>query len=93
MTAHPRHDSEIVALKRIEGQIRGIQKMIEEGQYCVDILTQLNAAAGAIRHVEDNVLKRHLEGCVTQALHGKSILEKQKKIEEVLELLKRFRKI
>ena len=58
------HLDEIVPLKRIEGQIRGIQKMIEEKRYCIDILTQLSSIVGAVRRVEENILNRHLRGCV-----------------------------
>lgn len=92
MSTFPGHQAEIVSLKRIEGQIRGIQKMIEENQYCVDILTQLHAIVGAIARVEDGILRRHLEGCVVNACRGKSEGEKQKKIDEVIQLLNKFRK-
>lgn len=85
------HEEQLVFLKRIEGQIRGIQKMIKEKRYCVDILTQLHSIVGAILRVEDKIFRRHLEGCVTQALRGKSELEKQKKINEIMGLLKKFR--
>ncbi len=86
------HEGQIVYLKKIEGQIRGIQRMIEEGRYCIDILTQLHSITGAILKVEDNILKKHLEGCVTSALKGKSELDRQKKLDEVINLLSKFRK-
>lgn len=86
------HRGQLVFLKRIEGQIRGIQKMIEEERYCIDILTQLQSVVGAILRVEGKVFQRHLEGCVTKALKGKSEVEKQKKINEVMKLVNRFRK-
>ena len=86
------HKEQLVSLKRIEGQIRGIQKMIEEKRYCIDILTQLHSIIGAILRVEDAVLRKHMQGCVTQALKGKSDSEREKKIDEVMDLLKRFRR-
>ncbi len=86
------HRGQLIFLKRIEGQIRGIQKMIEEERYCIDILTQLQSVVGAILRVEGKVFQRHLEGCVTKALKGKSEVEKQKKINEVMKLVNRFRK-
>lgn len=86
------HGEQLISLKRIEGQVRGIQKMVEEERYCVDILTQLHSIVGAILRVEDNILRKHFEGCVAYALKGKSEIEKQKKIAEILSLLKRFRK-
>ena len=79
-------------LRRIEGQIRGAQKMIDEGRYCVDILRTLNAAAGAIKKVEDQILKRHLEGCVSHAVKSGSSKERDEKFEEIMELVSQFRK-
>lgn len=86
------HQEQVVFLKKIEGQVRGIQKMINEERYCVDILMQLHSIVGAISRVEDNILKKHLEGCVTQSLKGKSHFDKEKKIDEIIGLLKRFRR-
>ncbi|NQT95245.1 MAG: metal-sensitive transcriptional regulator [Candidatus Omnitrophica bacterium] len=86
------HKEQIAFLKKIEGQIRGVQKMIEDKRYCVDILIQLQSIAGAIFRVEDKVFERHLQGCVTQALRGKSDADRQKKVDEILVLLKKFRK-
>lgn len=89
---NPSHEEQIVALRRIEGQLQGVQKMIKERRYCMDILTQLHAIVGAILRVENKILRRHLEGCVTHALKGKSEAEKQKKIDEVIDLVMKFRK-
>jgi len=86
------HKEQLVSLKRIEGQIRGVQKMVEDERYCVDIITQLHSVIGAILSVEDRIFRRHLEGCVTDSLKGKSQIEKQKKIDEVIKLIQRFRK-
>ena len=90
--AFPDHQKNIVALKRIEGQVRGIQKMIADRRYCVDILTQLHSILGAIARVEDNVLHTHMDHCFTDTLRGKSEAQKRKKISEVVELLNKFRK-
>lgn len=89
---HQIHEEQLVVLNKIEGQIRGVQKMVVEGRYCVDILTQLHSVIGAIQRVESNILQRHLESCFTHAISGNSEVEKNKKIEEVLELVTRFRK-
>ena len=86
------HDEQIVFLKRIEGQVRGIQKMIQEKRYCVDILTQLHSIVGAILRVEDKILQKHLHGCMIQALSGKSALKKQHKIDEIINLINKFRR-
>lgn len=92
MRQFPSHQEQLEFLKKIEGQIRGIQKMIEEKRYCVDILTQLHSIIGALYRVENEIFKKHIDGCVVSALKGKSQNEKQKKIAEVVELISRFRK-
>ncbi len=86
------HEEQLVLLRRIEGQVRGIQKMIGEKRYCVDILTQLTSIRGAIAKVEENIFHKHLEGCVCPAMESTSEKEKQEKIQEVLDLVSRFRK-
>ncbi len=86
------HGEEIVPLKRIEGQIRGIQKMIDEKRYCIDILTQLSSVVGAIRRVEENILNRHLRGCVRDSFNKGNKEDKSSKIDEVIEVLQKFRK-
>lgn len=86
------HEEQLVFLRKIEGQIRGVQKMIEDKRYCIDILTQLNSIIGAILRVENEILRKHLEGCVARALKGKSEVEKQKKVEEIIDLIAKFRK-
>lgn len=86
------HEEQLAFLNKIEGQVRGIQKMINEKRYCVDILTQLHSIIGALYRVESEVFKKHIDGCVVKALKGKSESEKQKKVDEIIELLSRFRK-
>jgi len=86
------HEEQLQYLKKIEGQVGGIQRMIEDKRYCVDILMQIRSAIGALRRVEGEIFKKHLDGCVAGALRGESEEEKQKKINEVIELLEKFRK-
>ena len=93
MGQYPSHTENLVALKRIEGQIRGVQKMIERGEYCVDILNQIHAVMSALARVEDKILARHLQGCVVSAIQGKSSSEKKKKLDEILDLIHQFRKV
>jgi len=93
MNAHSTtHSEELAALKKIAGQIHGIQRMIEQKRYCIDILTQLSAVVGAIMKVEENILTRHLEGCVSQSFSRGSRREREEKIKEIITLLKKFRK-
>jgi len=87
------HEEQVKFLKRIEGQIRGIQHMIEEKRYCIDIITQIRSIMGALNRVEDEIFKKHVEGCVVGALKGKSEIEKLKKIKEVVDIIAKFRKV
>ena len=86
------HQEQLQFLKKIEGQVRGLQKMIEDKRYCIDIITKLHSVIGALYRVEGEIFKKHLDGCVAQALKGKSEIEKQKKINELIELMSKFRK-
>ena len=86
------HFEDIVRLKKIEGQIRGVQKMIEEKRYCIDILTQLSSVVGAIKSVEENILERHLKGCVHQSFDKGGKQDRSLKIDEIVGVLKKFRK-
>lgn len=79
-------------LKRIEGQIAGIRRMISEDRYCVDVLTQTSAVVSALRGVEDLVMQNHLQTCVTDAIEGDDESEKQDKIDELMSVIGKFRK-
>ena len=92
MKSNPSHKKTLDALKRIEGQVRGIEHMVEQKRYCVDILTQLSAVGSAVGSVQDRILERHLDTCVTKAFVGESKAEKKRKIDEVVKLIKTFRK-
>lgn len=92
MVKNPDHQENIVALKRIEGQVRGVQRMIENREYCVDILNQINAVKGALSSVEEKILHRHFRHCVTTAILGSSESRKQQKLDEILKLINRTRR-
>lgn len=79
-------------LKRIEGQIRGIQKMIEQDRYCIDILTQTASIVSALKGVEDMVMEHHLQTCVADAMRSNDDFLKRQKIDEVMTVLSKFRK-
>ena len=85
-------DSEIKAsnlrrLSRIEGQIRGIQRMVEEDRYCADILTQVTSAQEALRAVARALMRNHLSHCATQAIRTGSPDERQAMYDELLEMI------
>jgi DNA-binding FrmR family transcriptional regulator len=77
-------------LRRIEGQVQGLQRMIDHDAYCVDILLQVSAVQGALDQVQKLLLGRHIESCVTDALRSGSRSERQQKIEELLDVFSRF---
>lgn len=82
----------LVSLKRIEGQVRGLQKMIQEERYCIDILNAAEAVIGALRNVEAGILKDHLGACVKHAFEGRSRKEQEMKLDEIYRLFKGMRK-
>lgn len=92
MSNHPCHSKNLKSLKRIEGQVRGIQKMIEEGKYCVDIIHQVHAVVGALVSVENAILEAHLNSCVSNALSEGSVQDKEQKLNEVMGLIRQSRK-
>ena len=87
---HAAHDSQLSRLSRIEGQIAGIARMVEEKRYCVDLLTQLRAARTAIKRVEEQILREHVEHCVVNAVRVGKRAEQQQKIDELLDVVARF---
>jgi CsoR family transcriptional regulator, copper-sensing transcriptional repressor len=86
------HKEQLIFLKKIEGQVRGIQKMIDEGKYCVDILNQVHSVIHALARVEDKILEKHFQNCVAAAVKGKSEAQREQKMDEILQLINRFRK-
>ncbi|MEW6055508.1 MAG: metal-sensitive transcriptional regulator [Bdellovibrionota bacterium] len=86
---HPDHSEFLPRLNRIEGQLSGVQKMIQEGRYCVDILVQFRAVMAALRSVEVSIFERHLEHCIRSALLSKDKPQIDEKIRELTDLLTR----
>ncbi len=76
-------------LSRIEGQVRGIAKMVDEDRYCIDILTQLQAVRSALARVETELLNQHLHHCVEGALTGEDPEDKRQKVSELIAVLER----
>lgn len=79
-------------LRRIEGQIRGIHEMVKNNRYCMDVLTQLSSVSSAVNRVEDIILRRHLDSCVSSAIKSGKEIDKKEKLDEVMGFLSRFRK-
>ena len=83
------HSACLTRLRRIEGQVRGLQRMIEDERYCIDILTQVQAVRAALRKVEDEVLKDHVEHCVHNAIRGGNPAEQIEKVDELFRVLEK----
>ncbi|MGE0702176.1 MAG: metal-sensitive transcriptional regulator [Hyphomicrobiaceae bacterium] len=76
-------------LSRIEGQVRGLARMLEEDRYCIDVITQIAAVRAALRRVEEQVLEAHVAHCVEHAIRSGDPDEQRKKVEELLDVLRR----
>jgi len=87
-----RHDENLKRLARIEGQIRGIQRMIEDGEYCIDIITQIQAAQSALRAVGLRVLRNHVDHCVVDAMESGSPDKARAKTDELMTVMERYLK-
>lgn len=92
MRKNPSHEGNLVALRRIEGQVRGVQRMIEDRKYCIDVLNQIHAVKGALGRVEEKILEKHFEHCVTDAVKWASEKEKRQKLDEILKLIHQTRR-
>ncbi|MBL7115396.1 MAG: metal-sensitive transcriptional regulator [Kiritimatiellae bacterium] len=86
------HEENLARLARIEGQVRGLQRMIDEGKYCIDIITQIQAVRAALQSVSEKILHKHMDHCVADAFRGRSRKEASIKMDEVFDILKRMRK-
>jgi DNA-binding FrmR family transcriptional regulator len=76
-------------LKRIEGQVRGLARMVEDDRYCIDIVTQLSAARAALRRVQEEVLEDHIAHCVEHAIASGKRAEQRRKVAELIEVFGR----
>ena len=77
----------IKRLARIEGQVRGVSRMIDEDRYCIDVVRQVQAIKAALSGLERLVLDDHLDTCVETALKGKNLSERREKVEELVAVL------
>lgn len=76
-------------LRRVEGQVRGIEGMVEEDRYCIDIVTQISAVRAALRRVEEEILRDHVAHCVEHAISSGDADEQRQKVAELMDVLSR----
>lgn len=86
-TRKSRRSSSLKRLSRIEGQVRGLQKMIEDDRYCVDILIQVKAVTAALNRVEGELLKDHVDHCLAAAIASDDLSDREEKVAELVDLL------
>ena len=84
--SHPCHKDQLSSIRRIEGQVRGVEKMIEKGDYCIDILNQIKAVKNSIITVEGKILKKHIKECIKESLSGNDF---DTKVDEIVKVQKR----
>ena len=85
-------DKTINRLKRSEGQIRGIIKMLEEERYCIDILNQMQAVKAALARAESEILKDHAATCVESAIKSGNEIEQREKVSELIDLFDKLKR-
>lgn len=86
---HPSHAEDLVRLRRIKGQLEGVERMIEENRYCMDIVTQIRSIMAALRSAEGLVMERHLRHCVTDAINAQDERLTEEKIVELTMLFQK----
>ena len=86
------HSENIARLSRVEGQIKGVKRMVDDGEYCIDIITQIQAARSALQSVSKIILEKHLKHCVADALVSADENAVNEKLEEIMTVIKRMGK-
>ncbi|MCO4795309.1 MAG: metal-sensitive transcriptional regulator [Bacteriovoracaceae bacterium] len=90
---HADHKPQLVRLKRIEGQVRGISKMIEDGKYCVNILHQVKAIRSSLKGLEEQILENHINHCVRSAIDSDDKSKSEELVREIVDLVKKTSKL
>ena len=78
-------------LNRIEGQVRGVARMVEDDRYCIDVMTQISAIQAALKRVADEALKDHVAHCVEHAIASGDTASQRQKIAELMDVLGRLK--
>jgi len=84
--------STINRLSRVEGQVRGIIKMLEEGRYCIDVLHQMQAVKSAFSRAENEILKEHAATCVASAMESGDLENQREKVSELIDLFEKLKR-
>jgi DNA-binding FrmR family transcriptional regulator len=87
---YPSHEEQLQRLGKIEGQIKGVRKMIEERRYCIDIVSQIKAVEAALRQVQLGVVEKHIHHCVSESLRSKNPAHLGEQVEEIVKVMSRM---
>ena len=88
-----KHTDALHRLKNVEGHIRGIQRMIDEDKYCIDVIRQINAAQAALNKVSSIILEEHLNSCVITAVRGDDPNERERVLQEITDVFEAATKV
>ncbi len=88
-----KHDEALHRLKNVEGHIRGIQKMIEEDKYCIDVIQQIHAAQAALNKVSSMILEGHLNSCLITAVRGDNPDDRERVLQEIADVFEAATKV
>ena len=80
-------------LKTVEGHIRGVQRMVEEGAYCIDVIRQINAVQAALNKISINILEDHLNSCLVSAVKGDNPEDRDRALQEIVEVFEAATKV
>ena len=81
-----KHDSSLKRLKTVEGHIRGIQRMVEEDTYCIDVIRQIQAVQAALNKISTQILDEHLNSCLITAVRGEDAGERERVLKEIIDV-------
>ena len=88
-----KHESSLVRLKTVEGHIKGIIRMVENDEYCIDVIRQIQAVQAALNKVTSNILDEHLNSCVITAIRGDDPVERERVLKEIAEIYEQAAKV
>ena len=86
----PNHEDQLARLSKIEGQLRGVRRMIEERRYCVDIVSQIKGVTAALRQVQMGVLEKHVHHCVRESVASRDPAQFEDKVAEIVKVLSKM---
>jgi DNA-binding FrmR family transcriptional regulator len=81
-----KHETALKRLKTVEGHIRGIQRMVEEDAYCIDVIRQIQAVQAALNKISTQILDEHLNSCLITAVRGEDAAERERVLKEILDV-------